>query len=205
MMDGIIGTVANIVGVDMVNANNRRDFKADEHDLYDVKKARPFWNQVCKANNWQVIKDEEDFAEDFVCKISDNLYFMELQVVGYWHNFDKDYISNLWISASKVDNLKKKAQAKNTKAGLIFLNCVPNRFIGIDIDEIKETYKVNKSSGEKSYKIPIQKIDYLYKQLLDSNLCDCLENHIEIMEQGKGRIPMAQKNVNIRGNNGICC
>ena len=114
-------------------------------------------------------------------------------------------IENAWISASKVDNLKKKAQAKNTKAGLIFLNCVPNRFIGIDIEEIKESYKVNKTSGEKSYKIPIQKIDYLYKQLLDSNLCDCLENHIEIMEQGKGRIPMAQKNVNIRGNNGICC
>jgi len=189
----------------VVNANNRRDFKADEHNLYDVRKARPFWSQVCEVNQWDILKDEEDFAEDFVCKISDNLYFMELQVVGYWHNFDKDYISNLWISASKVDNLKKKAQAKNTKAGLIFLNCVPNRFIGIDIDEIKETYKVNKSSGEKSYKIPIQKIDYLYKQLLDSNLCDCLENHIEIMEQGKGRIPMAQKNVNIRGNNGICC
>ena len=205
MMDGTIGTVANIVGVDMVNANNRRDFKADEHYLYDVKKARPFWSQVCEANNWKVIKDEEDFAEDFVCKISDNLYFMELQVVGYWHNFDKDYISNLWISASKVDNLKKKAQAKNTKAGLIFLNCVPNRFIGIDIDEIKETYKVNKSSGEKSYKIPIQKIDYLYKQLLDRNFCDCLENHIDIMEQGNGRIPMAQKNVNLRGKNGICC
>ena len=205
MMVGIIGTVVSIVGVDMVNANNRRDFKADEHYLYDVKKARPFWSQVCEANNWKVIKDEEDFAEDFVCKISDNLYFMELQVVGYWHNFDKDYISNLWISASKVDNLKKKAQAKNTKAGLIFLNCVPNRFIGIDIDEIKETYKVNKSSGEKSYKIPIQKIDYLYKQLLDRNFCDCLENHIDIMEQGNGRIPMAQKNVNIRGNNGICC
>ena len=205
MMDGFIGTVVSIVGGDMVNANNRRDFKAEEYDLYDVRKARPFWNQVCEANNWQVIKDEEDFAEDFVCKILDNLYVMELQVVGYWHNFDKDYISNLWISASKVDNLKKKAQEKNTRSGLIFLNCVPNRFIGIDVEEIKESYKVNKASGEKSYKIPLQKIYYLYKELLDRNFCDCLENHIEIMEQGNGRIPMAQRNVNLRGKNGICC
>ena len=205
MMVGTIGTVVSIVGGDMVNANNRRDFKAEEYDLYDVRKARPFWNQVCEANQWQVIKDEEDFAEDYVCKILNNLYVMELQVVGYWHNFNKDNISNLWISASKVDNLKKKAQAKNTRSGLIFLNCVPNRFIGIDIEEIKESYKVNKASGEKSYKIPLQKIYYLYKELLDTNFCDCLENHIDIMEQSNGRIPMAQRNVNLRGKNGICC
>jgi len=205
MMVGFIGTVVSIVGGDMVNANNRRDFKAEEYNLYDVRKARPFWNQVCEANQWQVIKDEEDFAEDYVCKILNNLYVMELQVVGYWHNFDKDYISNLWISASKIDNLKKKAQEKNTKAGLIFLNCVPNRFIGVDIEEVKEAYKVNKSSGEKSYQIPLKKIDYLYKQLLNNNFCDCLENHIEIMNQGNGRIPMAQRNVNLRGKNGICC
>ena len=202
---GVGGTVANIVGGNMVNANNRRDFKAEEYDLYDVRKARPFWSKVCEANDWEVIKDEEDFAEDYVCKILDNLYVMELQVVGYWHNFNKDNISNLWISASKVDNLKKKAQEKNTRAGLIFLNCVPNRFIGIDIEEIKESYKVNKASGEKSYKIPLQKIYYLYKELLDRNFCDCLENHLDIMEQGNGRIPMAQRNVNLRGKNGICC
>ena len=66
----------------MVNANNRRDFKADEHNLYDVRKARPFWNQVCEANQWQVIKDEEDFAEDFVCKISSN---SRLCCLMMWH------------------------------------------------------------------------------------------------------------------------
>ena len=202
---GVGGTVVSIVGGDMVNANNRRDFKAEEYDLYDVRKARPIWHQVCKANESQVIKDEEDFAEDYVCKILDSLYVMEIQVVGYWHNFDIEYISNLWISASKVDNLKKKAQEKNTKAGLIFLNCVPNRFIGIDVERIIESYKVTTSSGEKSYKIPIQHIHFLYKKLLDRNFCDCLENHIEIMEQGNGRIPMAQRNVNLRGKNGICC
>ena len=205
MMVGIIGTVVSIVGVDMVNANNRRDFRADEYDLYDVKKARPYWNQVCAVNEWEIIKNDEDFGEDFVCKIIDDIYIMELQVVGYWHNFSKDNISNLWISASKVNNLREKAKEKNTKAGLIFLNCVPNKFIGVNINQVKYEHKVIKASEEKSYKIPLKDIDYIYKEIFDTNFCDCLENHYEIMLQGNGRIPMAEKEINIRGKNGICC
>ena len=67
-----------IVGVmKLVNANNRRDFRADEYDLYDVKKARPYWNQVCAANEWEIIKNDEDFGEDFVCKIIDDIFMYE--------------------------------------------------------------------------------------------------------------------------------
>ena len=203
---GLGGIVLNIVGVNMANSVGRRDFKAQEYDLYDVKKARPFWNKVCEIAEWQIIKNIEDFGEDFVCKIIDETYIMELQVVGYWHNFDKEHISNLWISASKVNNLRKKAKEKNTKAGLIFLNCVPNRFIGIDIENISYEHKVIQASEEKSYKIPYKSLDrYVYKQLLDNNFCDCLLNHFPIMQQSNGRIPMAEKEFNIRGNNGICC
>ena len=37
-------------------------------------------------------------------------------------------------------------------------------------------------------------------------MCDCLENHLEIMERHKGRKAMAEQEFNIRGkNNGICC
>jgi hypothetical protein len=209
MMVGTIGTVVNIVGADMpeVNKNNRRLFVEDEYDLYDVRKARPFWHDVCEVNGWEIVKDEEDFGEDYVCKINNELYFMELQVVGYWHNFSKDNISNLWISASKVDNLRKKAQEKNTKAGLIFLNCVPNRFIGIDIQEIKEKHKIDSSSGEKSYKIPLREKDvfYIYKEVLDTNCCDCLENHLSIIKKSEGRMAFALKHYNARGANGICC
>ena len=110
-MVGIIGTVVNIVGGDMpeqVNQNNRRLFVEDEYNLYDVRKARPFWNDVCSVNGWDIVKDEEDFKEDYVCKINNELYFMELQVVGYWHNFDLSKISNVRISASKVKLLKEK-------------------------------------------------------------------------------------------------
>ena len=91
-----------------VNKNNRRLFVEDEYDLYDVRKARPFWNDVCEVNGWQIIKDEEDFKEDYVCKINNELYFMELQVVGYWHNFDLSHISNVRISASKINLLREK-------------------------------------------------------------------------------------------------
>jgi len=207
-MVGIIGTVVNIVGKDMsdqVNKNHRRVFVEDEYELYDVIKARPFWQDVCTVNGWDIVKNEEDFAEDFVCKINNELYFMELQVVGYWHNFSKDFISNLWISASKINNLKKRAAEKKTKAGLIFLNCVPNRFIGVNINQIKDKYRIVQNSKEKSYKIPIKEIDYIYQEVLDNNFCDCLENHYEIMLQGNGRIPMGNRAENIRGKNGICC
>ncbi len=200
MMDGIIGTVVSIVGVDMVNANLRRDFRADEYDLYDVKKARPYWNQVCAVNEWEIIKNDEDFGEDFVCKIFDDIYFMELQVVGYWHNFDISKISNVWISASKVKNLKDKSD----KAGLIFLNCVPNRFFGINVDQVKNDWKI-KNIAEESYRIPLKDINFNQKVVFDSNLCDCLENHLEIMQRQDGRLALANKDFNIRGNNGICC
>ena len=200
MMDGIIGTVVSIVGVDMVNSNNRRNFKADEYDLYDVRKARPYWQEVCKTNQWQIIKDEEDFAEDFVCKIFDDIYFMELQVVGYWHNFDISNISNVWISASKVKNLKEKSD----KAGLIFLNCVPNRFFGINVDQVKNEWQI-KNIAEESYRIPLKEINFNQKVVFDRHLCDCLENHLEIMQRQNGRLALANKDFNKRGINGICC
>ena len=200
MMDGIIGTVVSIVGVDMPNQNNRRDFIADEYDLYDLRKARPYWQQVCNTNQWEIIKNEEDFAEDFVCKIFDDIYFMELQVVGYWHNFDISNISNVWISASKVKNLKEKSD----KAGLIFLNCVPNRFFGINVDQVKSEWKI-KNIAEESYRIPLKEIKYNQKVVFDRDLCDCLENHLEIMQRQEGRLALANKDFNYRGKNGICC
>ncbi len=200
MMDGIIGTVVSIVGVDMPNQNNRRDFVPDEYEFYDRKKARPYWQEICRSNQWEIIKDDEDYSEDFVCKISDTLYFMELQVIGYWHNFDVSYINTAYISKSKIDALKEKKE----NAGLIFLNCVPNRFFGINIDIIENDWLIT-NIAEKSYRIPLKDIKINQKVLLDENLCDCLEKHLEIMKRHKGRIGMAQKEFNIRGNNGICC
>ena len=88
----------------------------------------------------------------------------------------------------------------------MFLNCVPNRFIGIDIENVSYEHKVIKASEEKSYKIHYKSLDrYVYKQLLYNNFCDCLQNHFQIMQQSNDRIPMAEKEYNIRGNNGICC
>jgi hypothetical protein len=199
-MDGIIGTVVNIVGVDMPNQNNRRDFIADEYELYDKKKARPYWQEICKANRWVIVKDDEDYAEDFVCKISNTLYFMELQVIGYWHNFDVSKLNTAYISKSKIDSLKEKGE----KAGLIFLNCVPNRFFGLNIDLIQSDWLIT-NIAEKSYRIPLKEIKFNQRVLLDQNLCDCLENHYNIMQRQKGRIAMAEKDFNYRGKNGICC
>ena len=148
----------------MVNANNRRFFVEDEYDLYDVKKARPFWNDVCEVNGWDIVKDEEDFKEDYVCKINNELYFMELQVVGYWHNFDLSYISNVRISASKVKLLREK---KN--GGLVFLNCVPNRFFAIHVEQVTEDMKKD-SVREQFYEIPIKSILFNEVNILDKEI-----------------------------------
>jgi hypothetical protein len=43
----------------VVNANNRRFFVEDEYNLYDVKKARPFWQDICTVNGWDIVKDAE--------------------------------------------------------------------------------------------------------------------------------------------------
>lgn len=184
----------------MINQNNRRDFIADEYDLYDVKKARPYWQEICKSNKWEIVKDDEDYAEDFVCKISDTLYFMELQVIGYWHNFDVSKLNTAYISKSKIDSLKEKGE----KAGLIFLNCVPNRFFGLNIDLIESDWLIT-NIAEKSYRIPLKEIKFSQRVLLDQNLCDCLENHYNIMKRQDGRVGMAEKDFNYRGKNGICC
>ena len=201
MMVGIIGTVVNIVGVDMpeVNKNNRRFFVEDEYDLYDVRKARPFWNDVCEVNGWDIVKDEEDFKEDYVCKINNELYFMELQVVGYWHNFDLSKISNVRISASKVKLLKEKGNG-----GLIFLNCVPNKFFAINVNQVTPEMKKD-SVREQFYEIPLRTINPREVNVLDTNYCDCLENHLPIMRRSDGRMAFGQKDYNIRGANGICC
>ena len=201
-MVGIIGTVVNIVGEDMsdqVNKNYRRVFVEDEYELYDVIKARPFWQDVCTVNGWDIVKNEEDFKEDYVCKINNELYFMELQVVGYWHNFDLSKISNVRISASKVRLLRKKENG-----GLIFLNCVPNRFFAIHVDQVTEDMKKD-SVREQFYEIPLRSINVNEVNVLDTNYCDCLENHLAITKRYDGRMAFAQKDYNIRGANGICC
>jgi len=185
--------------MNQVNKNNRRFFVEDEYDLYDVRKARPFWNDVCEINGWEIIKDEEDFKEDYVCQINNELYFMELQIVGYWHNFDLSKISNVRISASKVKLLREK---KN--GGLVFLNCVPNKFFAIHVEQVTEDMKKD-SVREQFYEIPIKKILFNEVNVLDTNLCDCLENHLKIMQRSDGRMIYANKEYNIRGKNEICC
>ena len=183
----------------MINKNKRRLFVEDEYDLYDVRKARPFWQDVCTVNEWDIVKDEEDFKEDFVCKINGSLYFMELQIVGWWHNFNLSHISNVMISASKVRALKEKKHG-----GLIFLNCVPNKFFAINVDQVTPEMKVD-GVREQSYKIPLRTINPRQVDILDTNYCDCLENHLKIMQRSDGRMAFAQKDYNIRGANGICC
>ena len=64
MMGGIIGIVVSIVGADMVNANNRRDFKADEYDLYDYKDVNYAKKHINRLLTRPIIKTGDEEVED---------------------------------------------------------------------------------------------------------------------------------------------
>ena len=206
MMDGIIGTVVSIVGVDMtLNKNGRRQIIKDEYDLFD-NKARVSWEFICNYMNWYIVKNKEDYFEDYVCKIRGIYYPMELQVAAYWHNHSIDKIKNFYISKSKIDLLRDYVDKYiNVEAGCVFMNCVPNKFATINIKDISDDCLFKNDKGELFYKIPVNnKFNYFSSGLIDAK-CDCEENHLDIMQRSKGRMRHLQKNYNIRGFNGICC
>ena len=206
MMDGIIGSVVSIVGVDMtLNKNGRRQIIKDEYDLFD-NKARVSWEFICNYMNWDIVKNKEDYFEDYVCKIRGIYYPMELQVAAYWHNHSIDKIKNFYISKSKIDLLRDYVDKYiNVEAGCVFMNCVPNKFATINIKDISDDCLFKNDKGELFYKIPVNnKFNYFSSGLIDAK-CDCEENHLDIMQRSKGRMRHLQKNYNIRGFNGICC
>ena len=206
MMDGIIGTVVSIVGVDMtLNKNGRRQIIKDEYDLFD-NNARVSWEFICNYMNWDIVKNKEDYFEDYVCKIRGIYYPMELQVAAYWHNHSIDKIKNFYISKSKIDLLRDYVDKYiNVEAGCVFMNCVPNKFATINIKDISDDCLFKNDKGELFYKIPVNnKFNYFSSGLIDAK-CDCEENHLDIMQRSKGRMRHLQKNYNIRGFNGICC
>ena len=206
MMDGIIGTVVSIVGVDMtLNKNGRRQIIKDEYDLF-YNKARVSWEFICNYMNWDIVKNKEDYFEDYVCKIRGIYYPMELQVAAYWHNHSIDKIKNFYISKSKLDLLRDYVDKYiNVEAGCVFMNCVPNKFATINIKDISDDCLFKNDKGELFYKIPVNnKFNYFSSGLIDAK-CDCEENHLDIMQRSKGRMRHLQKNYNIRGFNGICC
>ena len=61
------------------------------------------------------------------------------------------------------------------------------------------------SVREQFYEIPLKTINPREVNVLDTNYCDCLENHLPIMKRSGGRMAFGQKDYNIRGANGICC
>ena len=189
----------------ILNQNGRRQIIKDEYDLFD-NKARTSWEFICNYMNWEIVKNKEDYFEDYVCKIKGIYYPMELQVAAYWHNHSLDKLSNFYISKSKIDLLREYVNKYiNVEAGCVFMNCVPNKFATINIKNISDDYLMQNEQKEFYYKIPInEKINYFETDLIDAK-CDCLDNHYEIMQRENGRIPMAERPENIRGKNGICC
>ena len=160
-----------------LNQNGRRQIVKDEYDLFD-NKARVSWEFICNYMNWDIVKNKEDYFEDYVCKIRGIYYPMELQVAAYWHNHSIDKIKNFYISKSKIDLLREYVDKYiNVEAGCVFMNCVPNKFATINIKDISDDCLFKNDKGELFYKIPVNdKFNYFTSELINAK-CDCEENH----------------------------
>lgn len=195
----------------MLNNRNRRYHRSDEYELYDLKKARPFWKHVVDTTGLEMVSDLENYEEDFTVISENQLFYVELQVAAYWHNFDSDLVSNLYISKSKVDIMKSKITDPGINGVFVFLNCVPNRYMSIWLMNIDEKWLNTSSEGEHYYKIPVNNkyINRFTAKNMLNNLgefyCDCKENHLNIMERYKGRLAQIDELYNIKGRNDFCC
>jgi len=212
MMDGIIGIVPNIVGIDMANSVGRRDYpKHKKEAIFSDRKAREAYKILSAFNDGNLQKDLdiEDFLIDVEDIIKDDYLFIELQCVLYWHNFHPDTAPfiNMFLPKKKYDNLlSKQNNDKDIRAGLIFFNCTANYIYWFDIVDIKNYQLVdNEDPNEISIKFNIKqnngKLIDISRMHHQTVYCDCMENWKDIMKTQSSRTIFADKEYNIKGNN----
>ena len=205
MVEVSIGEHLNIVGRDMsLNQFGRREFNQEEYDFYD-KKGKDFFRYVARINNWEIIKENEDYWEDFEIKVNGKNILIEVAVRGYWHNFHPESVlPSLHTEFGKVQKFQQKALETNKEAILVLMNCVPNQLAYIDFNdiELRETTQINK---EKFIDIPLEKFSIdVYRDLFDiSYRCDCLSNHQKFMRGSRKSNVFSEHN--LYGSNRSCC
>lgn len=201
MMDGIIGIVLNIVGVDMpLNQFGRRDFKQDEYNFYD-KRGKDFFRYIARQNRWKIVKDNEDYWEDFEIQVNGKNILIEVAVRGYWHNFHPESVlTSLHTEYGKVKKFQQKSLETDKQAILVLMNCVPNQIAYIDFNniELRETTQIKK---EKFIDIPLDRFSIdCYRDLNDESYrCDCWINYKQFM-RGSRKTNVFNKH-NIYGKN----
>jgi len=198
----------------MANLANRRLYKEKEAKFAD-KKARAAYKLYNEAldGNLQKDIDIEDFKIDVEDILKDNYYYLELQSVLYWHNFDpREHFKNMYVPKIKIDRLIEiRKNNPEKKAGLIFYNCTTTLMYAFNIDDIKYyEIKPNEDPDEISIKFNIFKnkgilhnIEYIHKNN-PIPLCDCMEHHKEIMEDQASRVLFANQEFNLTGYNYLC-
>ena len=202
--------------MDKLNARGNRQVLNDELELYDVRKARPAIEYLSKnVDNFNICSNEETFEEDSVIEMHGTRYLLELQVVGYWHNFEYDFnkFTNLYVSKSKIDIMRNKIQPGES-GKFIWFNCVPNQYMTLDIEQFKDEWIFTRPSGSLSYMIPIEKnwdiiryftFEYLLNNEIEDYKCDCSDKHMNIINRNGGRAAQLYEDYNERGNNFFCC
>ena len=109
-----------------------RDFKQDEYNFYD-KRGKDFFRHIARQNRWNIVKDNEDYWEDFEIQVNSKNILIEVAVRGYWHNFHpQSVLTFLHTEYGKVKKFQQKSLETNKQAILVLMNCVPNQIAYID-------------------------------------------------------------------------
>ena len=147
MMDGIIGIVVSIVGVDM-NLEKRRPINIKDYKVYDTK-SKIMFSMIARHNKWEIISMVENYKADVEVKISNpeqksnvETWLIELMTASNWHNFDiyESGIKELTIPVAKYQAMQDYKKQRQLPLAFFWNNCCGNRVGYITIENVNETY-----------------------------------------------------------------
>ena len=188
-MDGIIGIVVSIVGVDM-NLEKRRPINIKDYKVYDTK-SKIMFSMIARHNKWEIISMVENYKADVEVKISNpeqksnvETWLIELMTASNWHNFDiyESGIKELTIPVAKYQAMQDYKKQRQLPLAFFWNNCCGNRVGYITIENVNETYTTHKDT-DNHILVPIDQINFDNYSFLHNYKCDCYIFHKNLMNK----------------------
>jgi hypothetical protein len=189
MMDGIIGIVLNIVGVDM-NLEKRRPINIKDYKVYDTK-SKIMFSMIARHNKWEIVSMVENYKADVEVKISNpeqksnvETWLIELMTASNWHNFNiyESGIKELTIPVAKYQAMQDYKKQRQLPLAFFWNNCCGNRVGYITIENVNETYTTHKDT-DNHILVPIDQINFDNYSFLHNYKCDCYIFHKNLMNK----------------------
>ena len=189
MMDGIIGIVVSIVGVDM-NLEKRRDINIKDYEVYDTK-SKIMFSMIARHNKWEIVSMVENYKADVEVKISNpeqklnvETWLIELMTASNWHNFDiyESGIKQLTIPVAKYKAMQDYKKQRQLPLAFFWNNCCGNRVGYITIEKVNETYTTDKDT-DNFILVPVDQINFDNYSFLHNYKCDCYIFHKNLLNK----------------------